>query len=159
MQSANSVCHIDPHFTGYLVMPICWLSSCTACQYPTKQVDILRSLKLHLRPCFQLGIEGRFGSGLDFQSHLICSPLGQASHSRLLQHKSHNSSGSKQKKDTENQGAMLTGGMLAIVCALAGRNTYKVPWLHLVLCQLWQSIAVDSNADLLLNSIRIITQF
>lgn len=120
MQSANSVCHIDPHFTGYLVMPICWLSSCTACQYPTKKVDILRSLKLHLRPCFLLGIEGRCGSGLDFQSHLICSPLGQASHSRLLQHKSHNSSGSKQKKDMENQGSMLTGGMLAIVCALAG---------------------------------------
>lgn len=100
--------------------------------------------------------DGRCGSGLDFEPPRLYSQLGLASYSRFLQHKSQNTSVGNQKPENKDQGKTLTGDILAIVCALVGRDTYKLPWLHLVLCQLCQSIALDSNADPLLNSITII---
>lgn len=61
---------IDPdcelYVTLSLVLPTCCLSSCTTHQCRAKPTDVLRCLKLHLRPCFQLWSEGRGGSAHDF---------------------------------------------------------------------------------------------
>lgn len=87
-------------------------------------------------------------------SDLRCSPLGLPSHSDFY---SHGNSGNNQKSDREDQGKTLTGIVLAIVQCFSGDNAYKLPWLHLVLFHFCQSITLNSNADLQLNSIRMST--
>lgn len=63
------------YVTLSLVLPTCCLSSCTTHPCRAKPTDVLRCLKFHLRPCFQLWSEGRGRSAHDFVTRWMQFPF------------------------------------------------------------------------------------